>query len=1375
MRKKDTGRRAGIFLIFLMVISAFAPLISTSSATGVIELSLSEQHLLISPGTTANMTLTIHNNDSQINDYTVEINPNYNSAWNISIVDSIIEDVLPTFSSSTTVVVTLSPLALLTDQTTIELIVNQTGGSESSSIEAILSVQPHYEASLDISNVGVGGLVLVNPGSTLDVDIDVMNLGNMNDTILLDVVNEPDLVQWWDDYNSAQSEPVVNGNETVTLVDPVMNSEYDISQNNGMIDLLVNASGLTPNLEYRLDIEAVDETGVYLYGWLSSFNSTNGFDSEPFSWQTNYEGNATIWSNISFNGSVLSSDYSNICLYDTYGCSVIAQYELTEGTITGSGNLSYAYDSNGTTYVPGTLVDDGTLIEITAIADSNWSFTEFTGDSNSTSSPLIIEIDSDKTIGALFEENQTIILTPEVNVSVSTNATHMFSTFELTNLTQGENYEILFEIETNDTIPLPTDLGWDNFSATSAIDLRYYNETYSNDSYCINVVLSNNGVVLDSDSTCFEIPNSSGSSSTSMSISLAKNSRSVPAGWTIYWLDDVFSNMSPMSTENGVLRIIIPNGTAPGYIGIRLWASSTQGNVSMSTVIVIQVGSQDSIAISDKTNHTWLPNQPAEVSLEVTNTGNRAVGYDYSTESSSGPCDVAISSAGSTLEVGSSEFAKVAVRPWEVAHRNDTCEFNFIATNRLNGEEHIFPVQIRIGVSWGLEIYSPASEILKSDENKIVTFTVKNLGTEQDEFRVEVTSPQGITSTPPPGWLAISRGQTSVIDISFSLDQGSNLSGLNKVTIKLISINGVETEIEYNLNVEGLRAFDLIGPQDSRILIEAGSSSDLLVEIVNTGTQTNNYELKSVSGLPSCINLNGTDSDLTQAEQNSVSELLINFYANSNCQSGDYLITIAVEELESGILEETSVTIQVSSLGSVDISASRTSIVVDDDFEELTLTITNLGFDNSTFEITVLGASGFDVSLETSILSLSPGQQATIDFELSRTTAIGTSEIIISVEDSTHSTISDFIAITALEPINLAELIIQSSNSNVLPGGELSGTLLISNQGNQDDNFTISSNGISCIVQTSVEIESQKSASLPFSCDVPVSQGVGMYILTFSAVSSNDITKQTSETLQYQISSSYSQGSSVVDVMISETSISMNYDGGAVVIVTVVNLLNEEVNGTLSVQGSDTESFEFTWDGYIEDGEYLLSANSQMSIELTIKPKTDAEISTELKIVALSQLNSASNSDTSEALKVDVDGLRLPPNGLDLMIGELDANQTLIGLFSGWGIIVLAIILRIRRFKNRNKNTHNEISLPPLGDLPPMDDLPPIDDLPPMDDLPAPAMELPKIETNTSTNKLEFDGTVRCPSCQAKLRTPAGKSPPFRFNCPKCSEIIRIS
>ena len=183
--------------------------------------------------------------------------------------------------------------------------------------------------------------------------------------------------------------------------------------------------------------------------------------------------------------------------------------------------------------------------------------------------------------------------------------------------------------------------------------------------------------------------------------------------------------------------------------------------------------------------------------------------------------------------------------------------------------------------------------------------------------------------------------------------------------------------------------------------------------------------------------------------------------------------------------------------------------------------------------------------------------------------------------------------------------------------------------------------------------------------------------MTFTAVSNNDITKQNSETLQYQISGAYIQGSAVVDVVVSETGISMNYDGGGVVTVTVKNLLNEEVNGTLSIEGSSASSFEFTWEGYIGDAEYLLPPNSQMSIELTIKPLTDAEITTELKIVALSQLTSSSNSDNSQTLTVNVNGLRLPPNGVDLMVGELDGNQTLIGLFSGWGLVLLIVILKL--------------------------------------------------------------------------------------------------
>ena len=284
-------------------------------------------------------------------------------------------------------------------------------------------------------------------------------------------------------------------------------------------------------------------------------------------------------------------------------------------------------------------------------------------------------------------------------------------------------------------------------------------------------------------------------------------------------------------------------------------------------------------------------------------------------------------------------------------------------------------------------------------------------------------------------------------------------------------------------------------------------------------------------------------------------------------------------------------------------------------------------------------------------MSLDSGENIQINFGIKRTTAIGTVDIEINVDDTSTSSVKDTIIITALNPVKQAELIVQASNSIIIPGEILSGNLLISNQGNQHDNFSISSNGISCIIQSSVEIDAQESSTLPFSCEIPDSTDVGSYIVTFTAISSNDITKQSSETLQYQISSDYNSGSTVVDVSISETSLSMNYDGSGVVTVTVMNLLNEQVSGTLSVEGSNAGSFEFVWDGFIGDAEYELDPDSQISILLTITPKTDAEIKTDFRIIALSQVSSASKSDYSEKLNVDVDGLRLPPNGLDLMVG----------------------------------------------------------------------------------------------------------------------------
>ena len=36
------------------------------------------------------------------------------------------------------------------------------------------------------------------------------------------------------------------------------------------------------------------------------------------------------------------------------------------------------------------------------------------------------------------------------------------------------------------------------------------------------------------------------------------------------------------------------------------------------------------------------------------------------------------------------------------------------------------------------------------------------------------------------------------------------------------------------------------------------------------------------------------------------------------------------------------------------------------------------------------------------------------------------------------------------------------------------------------------------------------------------------------------------------------------------------------------------------------------------------------------------------------------------------------------------------------------------------------------------------------------------------------DGAVSCPFCDTRAKIPEGKTPPFRFRCPSCSEIVRV-
>ena len=64
---------------------------------------------------------------------------------------------------------------------------------------------------------------------------------------------------------------------------------------------------------------------------------------------------------------------------------------------------------------------------------------------------------------------------------------------------------------------------------------------------------------------------------------------SFPAGWEVRWLDDQIENLSANGQETATLRITIPSDASPGATGVRLYAGSLFGNLTTSTLMVVDV------------------------------------------------------------------------------------------------------------------------------------------------------------------------------------------------------------------------------------------------------------------------------------------------------------------------------------------------------------------------------------------------------------------------------------------------------------------------------------------------------------------------------------------------------------------------------------------------------------------------------------------------------------------------------------------------------------------------------------------------------------------------------------------------------------------
>ena len=264
-----------VVLVLLMLAASASPLAFTAKADSTIVLSVDTPHMILVPGESVNLSLVIENNGSSIETYSVESSTTgLSNVWSATPTAATVSHVLPTYNATTTIVVQLLESATPSDNGMFTLIVNETGGVATSTIDVYVSVALVYHPSIDASGVGDNGLLALQPGQSVDLQLPVSNLGSVTDSYLLSVQEEPDLSGWWTNYTSNTT-----GSNTTSSVPSWSMSVSDVlmfgnsytSQNglSSMVEEMLRSAGSPSNTS---DFTAGGQT---LAGHWSSVNTSS--------------------------------------------------------------------------------------------------------------------------------------------------------------------------------------------------------------------------------------------------------------------------------------------------------------------------------------------------------------------------------------------------------------------------------------------------------------------------------------------------------------------------------------------------------------------------------------------------------------------------------------------------------------------------------------------------------------------------------------------------------------------------------------------------------------------------------------------------------------------------------------------------------------------------------------------------------------------------------------------------------------------------------------------------------------------------------------------------------------------------------------------
>ena len=184
-----------------------------------------------------------------------------------------------------------------------------------------------------------------------------------------------------------------------------------------LVKVLEKADKIDSNIVEGIDITLTKDSSI-LITWVTNFQDEDGYIIERAESGNDFTELATTESNVQFFYDLtadVTKEYTyRIKAFNTTGESLLSS-EVDYSPV--YNNLTINIEGQGST-IPGTssyLAEYFVLVEIEAIPEDGWEFYKFTGDINSSSNPVKINIQNDINITAIFQE-----ITSQVSLQTET-------------------------------------------------------------------------------------------------------------------------------------------------------------------------------------------------------------------------------------------------------------------------------------------------------------------------------------------------------------------------------------------------------------------------------------------------------------------------------------------------------------------------------------------------------------------------------------------------------------------------------------------------------------------------------------------------------------------------------------------------------------------------------------------------------------------------------------------------------------------------------------------------------------------------------------------------------------------------------------------